>query len=461
MICFSGWICLSGGSASQVALPLSLLLCKIVAVKRFSLCSATLLFTTHLAVASPHPHHVITHKNSGAWELLVDGKPFYVKGVGCNLAKGEKGEDFLHMAHDMGANTVRTWGGAPRSYLDKAHSEKLMVDLGIWIDPIRDAGSKQSYLNPRFVGEVERQILFYVREMKDHPALLSWNIGNEALSFTDDPAEKQALGEFLESIVRLVHGEDPNHPVLYSCSADRDLADLKKLVPSINIVGTNVYGSLSPVLGWMRNNDYDKPLLVTEFGPLGAWDCPKDKNSVPYDPFDHIKTNDYLSIWRQIEAAKGKVIGGFAFVLGEPRNQDSLSWYNLNLGDLKRDAFIALSAIYHGKKIGNHAPKILGVTLSQNAQLTPGQRIEIDVQARDADGDRVTYDYFVTNIALDPLIVEPPQFFPAETEVLGPGKARIRVPNDPGNYRVYALVKDTHKNAAVTNRSIQVGEPPH
>ena len=36
---------------------------------------------------------------------------------------------------------------------------------------------------------------------------------------------------------------------------------------------------------------------------------------------------------------------------------------------------------------------------------------------------------------------------------------RLRVPNDPGYYRVYALVTDNHKNAAIANRTLHVRNP--
>jgi hypothetical protein len=195
---------------------------------------------------------------------------------------------------------------------------------------------------------------------------------------------------------------------------------------------------------------------VTEFGPLGAWDCPKDKNGIPFDPYDHVKSNDYASIWRQIKEASAKCLGGFSFVLGEPRNQDSLSWYNLNYGELKRDAFWTLYAAFRGRKAPERAPKITGMTLSKAEHLAPGQRIDVKVTASDADHDKLTYEYFITSIASDPLIVEPPSFYPAETEVYGPGQASVRVPNDPGRYRVYALVTDGRKNAAITSRSVHV-----
>jgi hypothetical protein len=407
--------------------------------------------------AFSQPKKVVVTKEDGEWKLLVGYKRFFVKGVGCQQAVGEKGEDYLKMAHDMGANAVRTWGGAPRSYLDRAEQNDLMVDLGIWLNPIRETGGKESYQDADYRHTLQASILKYVNTMKDHPALLMWNIGNEAFAYTDDPKEKAALGHFLEEMVKEVHAVDPNHPILYSCSADRDLADVEKYVPDLDIMGTNVYGSLSPVLGWMRNNGKERPVLVTEFGPLGSWDCPKDKNGIPFDPMDHVKSSDYASVWRQIAAAETKCLGGFAFVLGEPRNQDSLSWYNVNYGELRRDAFWLLYQMYTLLTPPNRPPKFSEMHVDKAKDLAPGERIEVWATAHDKENDKIQYDYFITHIAGDPLIVEPARFYPVEAEKLGPGHARLKVPNDPGSYRVYVLATDGHQNAAIINRSIRVG----
>lgn len=53
--------------------------------------------------------HVMIVQDEGVWKLLVNHRRFFIKGIGCQQASGEKGEDYLHMAHEMGANAVRTW----------------------------------------------------------------------------------------------------------------------------------------------------------------------------------------------------------------------------------------------------------------------------------------------------------------------------------------------------------------
>ena len=57
------------------------------------------------------------------WVLLVDGKPFYIKGAG--------GETELKKVVEAGGNTIRTWGTEnAESVLDAAHELGIKVMHG-------------------------------------------------------------------------------------------------------------------------------------------------------------------------------------------------------------------------------------------------------------------------------------------------------------------------------------------
>lgn len=389
------------------------------------------------------------------WHLLVDGQSFWIKGVGCNKAVGEKGEDFLRMAKELGANSVRTWGHAPRSYLDQAEAYGLKVDLGVWLNPIR-AGMSESYRDPAYCKKERESTMAYIREMKDHPALLLWNIGNEVFTFTEDAEERQAFGTFLEGIIQEIHREDPKHPVIYAAAGTKDLEALQQWIPSLDIVGANTYGGFSSFLGWMRTHAYDKPVIATEFGPQGPWDTRKDKNGVPFDPPDQMKASETQALWRQIEAARGKTLGGYAFVLGEQTNQNSLTWWNMNFGDNRRAAYWAVYSAYTGQKPPQTAPVISEFHVDSSTGLAPGQRIQVRATAKSAGERPLQFAYFITNIHADPLWLAPPVFFPCDVSASSPGLATLRVPQEPGNYRVYVSVFDDRKNVAIANRSIQI-----
>lgn len=417
---------------------------------RLLVATAFLAFLAGPLLAKP----AVVQKTGAGWSLLVDDSSFTVKGVGSNVADGPSGEDYLALARDMGANTVRTWGITPRSYFDRAHEYGLQVNAGVWFNAIRGAMT-ETYTDPDHRARLKAETLAHVREMKDHPALLMWNLGNEVFAFTESEEEKEAFGLFLEDLIRAVHKEDPDHPVVYAAAGHRDLPYLQKYIPSLDIVGINVYGPFGYVMRWMEDNDYDRPVVVTEFGPFGAWERMKDPNDLAYDDSDHIKAAAYRNLWRDIEQ-NPDVIGGFAFVIGDQRNQNSLSWWNLNWKNKKRAGYWAMYEAYTGKEPANASPKIRHLAVETVSNLKPGETITLTVKADDPDGDAITYDYFITDLASDPLIVEPPRFYPARAKSTGPGHATVAAPNEPGLYRVYAIVDDGQGNVAIANRSIEV-----
>jgi hypothetical protein len=407
------------------------------------------------ASAAAKPVSVQAVKRAGSWTLLVDDQPFYIKGIACNEAMGEKGEDFLKLVADAGANTVRVYGDVTKDYLDRAQQYGLKVDVGFWFNAIR-LGTKESYRNVHHRQTLKKEALAYIRKFKNHPAVLAWTLGNEVFSFTSSDEEKEAFGMFLEDVVQAAHREDSHHPVIYASSHTRCLPFLKKWVPSIDIVGVNVTGGAGAATHWAAAHSFDRPVIVTEFAPLGSWEQRKDPNGASYDPLDQMKAENLLSSWRQIQANPKTCIGGFAFVMGGFRNQDSLTWYNMNYGLLKRASYWTIYELYTGKKPLNQPPKISMLSVTPISGIKKGGRIEMHVEASDPEGSALAYDYFVTNIAKDPLLVEKPTFYPADPKPMGPGTARVRVPNAPGLYRVYASVTDGHGNIAIADRSILV-----
>ncbi|NBR96940.1 MAG: hypothetical protein EBT48_04985, partial [Verrucomicrobia bacterium] len=73
-------------------------------------------------------------KNSvGAWELLRNGKPFLIQGVG--------GPGSLQLAREAGVNSIRTWGIEQleakdmdgHTLLNRAEELGLTICVGIWV----------------------------------------------------------------------------------------------------------------------------------------------------------------------------------------------------------------------------------------------------------------------------------------------------------------------------------------
>lgn len=141
------------------------------------------------------------------WELLRDGKPYFIRGAG--------GQGSLRELAAAGANSVRTWGADDIGpLLDEAHALGLTVTVGIWLGHERHGFdySDQAQLQQQ-MDHARDAVLRY----KDHPAVLLWGIGNEMEGFEsgDDPAIWSVVNDIAEMVKTL----DPAHPTMMAPSA--------------------------------------------------------------------------------------------------------------------------------------------------------------------------------------------------------------------------------------------------
>lgn len=393
----------------------------------------------------------------GNWQLTVNGEVFRIKGVGVGRAVGRDGVDYLKMARDMGANTVRTWGvnQGDRHYLDTAHQYGLRVDAGIWLDPVLE-NSKHSYQDKRYLNKTRREILRYIRTYKNHPAVILWNIGNEVISFTKNENERAAFSQFLESLIAQVKKIDPDHPVVYTSSAASDIAYLKKYVPSLDIVGINAYGGIEYIHEQVTVM-FDIPYLVTEFGSLGEWDRGKDQNGVSLELNDDSKMSYYKQFAHTIRNYYGHCLGGFVFFLGDT-TQVSLSWWNINHGSLKKYPYLAMEDFYKEREF-RRAPFIVKEVALSRSVLNPREEFEVNVELKNVLGPAgaVEYSYLASTASEAVLMEYPNTRVPVEVQGNGP-KVTIKAPAQPGKYRIYA-VASSGDYTSILNKSIAVTAP--
>ena len=150
------------------------------------------------------PSHVeISKLPDGSYTLLRDGKPYQVKGAGVD------GADLAVLAAH-GANSVRTWsidGGAmsAQALLDRAHQLGMTVSLGI--DFARERHGFD-YNDEQAVAAQLEKVKASVLAHKDHPALLTWFIGNELNFDFTNPKVYDAVNDAAE----LIKSIDPHHP---------------------------------------------------------------------------------------------------------------------------------------------------------------------------------------------------------------------------------------------------------
>lgn len=392
----------------------------------------------------------------GSWYLEVDGSAFYVKGAGCGIALGRDNTDYLRMAKELGANSVRTWGTdqGTQEYLDLAHAYGLKVAAGIWLNYVTDQGDYSYRFPTEYVKAKRREALDYVQRFKHHPAVLFWIVGNEAIFFTRDEGEKIALCRFLEELVQEIQKIDPKHPVVYASAGIADLKYLKEYVPSLDVIGVNEYGSVRTVHGTWEHLGFEKPYIFTEFGHYLNIDRPKDLNRCSIELSDENKAKRYSEAYCTIFSFKGFNLGGFAFHLGET-SQESMTWWNLNEGRLKRASFWKIYELYTGLKAPCAPVRITRFMLSKSADVSPGEEVEAHVTLGDDAGEGLSFDYAASSAQESILRYYVNEYYPLEVYGQGP-TVMLKAPKARGTYRVYCFIRDEKGNVSSANTTLRV-----
>src|SRR4051812_1406408 len=103
-------------------------------------------------------------RNGDEWQLLRDGKPYFIKGAGGSGSKT--------LLAQLGGNSFRTWGADEiKDQLDEAQRLGLTVTVGIWL---RHEGDHFTYANADDVARQYERTRRAILRYKDHPAVLIW-----------------------------------------------------------------------------------------------------------------------------------------------------------------------------------------------------------------------------------------------------------------------------------------------
>ncbi|GAB4457905.1 MAG: glycoside hydrolase family 2 TIM barrel-domain containing protein [Armatimonadaceae bacterium] len=388
-------------------------------------------------------------ERNGEWQLLRDGKPYFVRGAG--------GSQNLELLTKSGGNSLRTWGAENAGKdLDLAQKHGLTLTLGIWL------GHKQhgfKYDDPQMVKEQFEKAKEVVLKYRNHPALLAWGIGNEMEGDGNDPLVWKAI----EDIARMVKELDPNHPtmtVIAEIGGEGIKAkQVQKLCPSIDILGVNSYGGASSVATRLKQAGFTKPYIVTEFGPNGPWEVGKTPWGAALEPNSTEKTRMYLNHYQQAVAAQpGWCLGSYVF-LWSHKQEATPTWFGMFLPETgeKLGPVDAMALAWTGKAPTGRAPEIVQFSSSLGTQeIAPGSRHTAACHAWGNTAGDLTYRYEIRPDETGSGSPEPGQVPPpAIAGIIPPegksGSISFQAPSKPGPYRLYVYVRDGNGGAATAN----------
>ncbi|MCK9430542.1 MAG: ARMT1-like domain-containing protein, partial [Candidatus Omnitrophica bacterium] len=243
-------------------------------------------------------------------KLFVGDEQYQIRGV--TLSAVEKGQDrqdlilnlesvggesAIKLMADAGINTVRTYVPPKEDLLNAFAEYDIKVIVGF---PHYDDRFNQGpdIYNKGYID--------YIKEYKDHSAILAWELGNEYNSLFREHPEYLALDSWwaeLKEAVEEIHSIDPDHPVsttLADMNLTTDVVEAETC--GVDIIGLNCY----------RSDDYsgavedikaltDLPLYFSEGGADSyntneGKDDQQEQAKAIVDIWNSIKDTDVLGI---------------------------------------------------------------------------------------------------------------------------------------------------------------------
>ncbi|WP_350202320.1 glycoside hydrolase family 2 TIM barrel-domain containing protein [Gracilimonas sp.] len=272
-------------------------------MKRIALLIIALLSLNITAMSQSE--EVAVEKSAEGWKLLINGEELIINGMnwdyfprGTNYAYSlwDQSPEFIQQALDyemsllknMGVNAIRVYTGIPKrwiTYIYENYGIYTMLNhsfgrYGLTIDGAWMANTE--YSDPRVRELLLNEVTQLVEEYKDTPGLLLYLLGNEnnyglfwgGAETEDIPIEDRkstirarAMYELFNDAAVAMKEIDSSNPIAI-CNGDLLFMDLiTELVPDIDIFGTNTYRGLTFTDLYERvENEYGKPVLLTEFG---------------------------------------------------------------------------------------------------------------------------------------------------------------------------------------------------
>jgi hypothetical protein len=386
------------------------------------------------------------------WQLVRDGQPYLIKGGGGGGSK--------EVLAKLGGNSFRTWGVGDdtQKQLDEAQRLGLTVTLGIWLGH-EDHGFR--YDDAKQVAEQHEKAVAAIRRYKDHPAVLMWGIGNEMEGYQD--GGNPLIWKAVEAIAAAAKKIDPNHPTMTVIAevGGVKVKSVHELCPDVDVVGINTYGGVGSIGERYKKAGGTKPYVLTEFGPPGVWESGKNAFGVAAEPSSTKKGEIYRQAYlKGVLGQKGACLGSYVFTWGR-KQEATATWFGLFLPDgTQLEAVHTMAELWSGKAPANRCPKMEAPKVAGSDDVAPGQTVRVALKVEDPDGDAVKVEWVLSGETKKHGVggshEDAPPTYP-EAIVRGDEHGvELKMPAEPGVYRLYAYARDGHGNGAVANTVIRV-----
>ena len=257
----------------------------------------------------------------------------------------------------LGANTIRTYLPiTDKRLLDALGKAGIKVIIGI---PYNKEAYSQLGL-PKGPAIKDNSYIKYIKEFKNNPAVLFWELGNE---YNYHPewfgGNVNNWYKTLENAARTIHTIDPNHKVS-TANGEVPSSEVIKEVPSVDVWGLNIYRGTnmrSAISDWenvLSKSGLKKLMYISESGADSYDQRIKHQNEKAQAYAD-------VKIWKQVKEAseKGETLGiTFMSLKDNPAREQENESGSIYPDEMANEAYFGLFK-------NNGFPKVVVRQLSQ------------------------------------------------------------------------------------------------
>ncbi len=389
-------------------------------------------------------------KNDRGFSLVRDGKPYLLKGAGLEFGSMEK-----LAAH--GGNSIRNWrtNDANRT-LDKAQA------LGITVSLCLEVGSERHGFDYNDEAAVQAQLEKLTKEVekfKNHPAVLSWIIGNELNHHYSNPKVYDAVND----ISKMIHEIDPNHPTTTTVAGlNKELVDvIKSHAPDLDFLSVQLYGDIVLLPKYIEESGWTKPFMVTEWGATGYWEVALTEWGAPIEQNSTLKGSNYYERYQQaIAPMMDQCLGSYVFLWGQ-KQERTPTWFGMFLQTGEETPSVdAMHKVWNDEYPDNVSPELQNVLLDSknafdNIRLIPGKDYEAIAEVTDRDDDDLQFVWEVqeetTDLKSGGDREEVPPTIEGVVDNVNNRTIKLIAPDKPGSYRLFFYAYDQKGHAAHAN----------
>jgi hypothetical protein len=383
----------------------------------------------------------------GNWQLLVDNKPFFIKGV--------VGHTYLEKVKEYGGNSVRI--GSRVEELNKAHQLGLKALVNL---PANAERYGFDYNDVEAVKKQTERIIEIVQKTKDHPAVMMWAIGNEIDWIPGNKPYNPKLWDAINDAAKAIKAIDPHHPVMtvIGTSSMEKVTEIVKQCPDLDLLGINTYGDIYTLPEILKKYGWNKPFVIAEWGPDGYWEVRKTSWGAPYEQTGREKLDCYEQKYRKA-IDSGNCLGSYVFYWYH-KQETTHTWVSMfNEKEEETPLPKLMKMMWTGERDANLAPVVDSINIDkfvryQDIILKAGSEQKAVVTATDPDKDVVTYHWEIRPEAVYASYAGQGE----KTPDVIPGlilkhvkNITFKAPSEKGAYLLYVYVSDGNKQFSTAN----------